>query len=479
MQRGALPVSETAWCEGADLSARSIVPEDQPAVREFYAALADGQPLVTCDYSAKAADGSILLLRDAAQLVPSGSRAVLHGFTFDITAAHTAEQQRAQAQRIDALTRMASRLVHDSNNLMMVMSGYGEDLLHALPPESPLRVNVREILAAGERVAVFTRQLSAFTRRAPASIAPVTADDLLNDIGELARTLPRGVTLSASAPGPTATALADRKRLLDVVEALVQRAASGLPNGGEVSILVAIRQGSHFAAAGQSFHTAIPHVCIEIHDSGIAIYPTVLSRIFEPDASSDPVRQKLAPAYQTIREMGGDIEVSPSTPAGTTFRIVLPLATVKGEERPGEAGSGIAEPATDTGAPKTTVLVVDDEAGIRSLLSKVFLREGYEVLEAVQGRDGLDLARSYQGKIDLLLTDVVMPTMNGIELAQSVHAIRPSTKILLISGYMGGSAREFEKLPAGTAFLQKPFTLNALLAKVREVVSANSQAASA
>lgn len=527
---GTLPVIAGKWSAGGNLLGRNISPADLDAVRGFFSGIATGEPLISCDYSALSVAGTAIALRDIARL----HEGRIHGITIDNTVARAMSEQRAQEHRIAALTRMASRMVHDSNNLIMIMSGYGEDLLHALPPESSLRVNVGEILAAGERLAAATRGLSQFTKRAPVNLKPVTIDHFLDEVRLLERVLPHGVTLTVVPNAPGSVAMADPAQLLQAVETLIQRAASGLPNGGNIVVETSTRIASHIDASSP----APPRrACIEVRDTGLAIHPGVLSRLFEPDSSSDPLRQKLPAAYQSVRDMGGDVEASPSFPTGTSFRILLassiipkpapipaevtntpleaapkpkirvkevpeidtpsqlrvsePLPILSGTPPVAPVGPPVIppeflKPAEPPKAPvleplpsheKTTVLVVDDEAGIRSLLRKVLLREGYNVLEATQGREGLDTAKSYKGKIDLLLTDVLMPEMNGIELAQSLHALRPSTRILLISGYMGSNALEAEKLPAGTAFLHKPFTLNALLGKVKEVLGVTSRPA--
>ncbi len=667
ISRGTVPVSADEWDTGGNLLTRNIAPEDIAWVRGFLEGVSAGQPVSTCDYTAMQSGGQPILLRDIARL----HEGRIHGITIDIGAAHTAAEQRAQAHRIDSLSRMASRMVHDSNNLIMIMSGYGEDLLHALPPESSLRVNVREILAAGDRLAAATKVLTQFTKRVPVTLKPVDLDRLLDEVRLLGRVLPHGVTLTTVSNAPGVAAIADGSQLLQAVETLIHRAASGLPNGGTITVETSFRTAVHVEAA---FPGPVSRACIEVRDSGLAIHPGVLSRLFEPDASSDPLRQKLPVAYQSVRDMSGDIETSANFPSGTSFRIllgvangvkrtesapepkprirvkevpdsdtpsqprifepqpvhlqpppvnpvgpsvitpelllrpaveppapvqpvtpvpppvlaelpklaeppkpaepvkpaappvvaeapkpaepVIPAATPVVAEAPKPAEPVIpaappvvaeppkptepvipaatpvvaeppkpAEPVIPAAPPvvaeppkppepvkppappiiaerpvepvrpvqpiepqqaprtepatmeKTTILVVDDEAGIRSLLRKVLLREGYNVLEATQGREGLEVSKSFKGKIDLLLTDVVMPEMNGIELAQQLHALRPSTRILLISGYMGANALEAEKLPTGTAFLQKPFTLNALLAKVKEVLGATSRPA--
>lgn len=567
MLRGTIPVSPDRWDKGGNLLTRNIAPEDITWVRGFLEGVAAGRPVSTCDYTAIQASGQPILLRDIARL----HEGRIHGLTIDVGAAHTAAEQRAQAQRIDSLGRMASRMVHDSNNLIMIMSGYGEDLLHALPPESSLRVNVREILAAGDRLAAATKSLTQFTKRAPVNMKALDLDRFLDEVRLLGRVLPHGVTLNTVAKASGIAATADSSQLLQAVETLILRAASGLPNGGIITVETSVHSSSHVEAA---FPASESRACIEVRDTGLAIHPGVISRLFEPDASSDPLRQKLPVAYQSVKDMSGDIEASANFPSGTRFRILLGLADpfdraepaaepkpdpkpkirvkevpeldapsqprvfepqpvhlspppvnpvgpsvitpdllrptveppqpaaepprpvepvdpepVEAEPPPVAVEQAVAAPPVAPVEPpkapavepppveKTTVLVVDDEAGIRSLLRKVLLREGYNVLEATQGREGLETAKSFKGKIDLLLTDVVMPEMNGIELAQHLHTLRPSTKILLISGYMGANALEAEKLPSGTAFLQKPFTLNALLAKVREVLGATSRPA--
>jgi CheY-like chemotaxis protein/PAS domain-containing protein len=518
---GQLPAKE--WAVGGDFWARAIDAADLPAVREFYAAVCAGKPLSSCDYRS-----ANLWLRDTVRVEASadGKVARIHGISLDITEARRAEGQRHQAQRLDAVARLANRVAHDCNNLMMILGGYGEDLLHALPPESSLRVNAQEILTAGDRVAALASQLNALTKRSPVNVSNFGLDSFLSGLKPgLERLVPAGVTLAVSGGTGDVVVATDSEQLAMAIHTLVQRACAGMPNGGPVSVQGGLAAVGHVGAA----LPAGQYAQIEVRDSGLAVHPEALARLFEPDASTDPIRQKLPPLYQSLRAIGCDVEATSVSPHGTCFRIAVPLGSaekkasvlppaflealakppakpeVKPEPKPEppkpEPPKPKSKPAPEPEPPrpviktkpvepeppkpvapppappeperaKPVVLVVDDEAGIRSLLRKVLLREGFHVLEATQGKEGLDVAAAHKGRIDLLLTDVVMPEMGGIELAQKLHAARPGIKILMISGYMGAKGVETENLPKGTLFLQKPFTLNSLLDKVREALGA-------
>jgi len=517
--QGSLPVDMSAWRADAELAGRFGASGDLAPVREFYQAVLAGHSLRSIDYPVTTGSetrwfrDSVKVERDSA-----GKITKLHGLTTDTTNARRSDGQRAQAQRVEGLSRLASRVVHDCNNLIMIMGGYGEDLLHALPPESSLRVNVQEILAASDRLSVFTRQLNAFTKRAPAELTSTGIDPLVEGMkAELRKLLPPQVALTMNLNAAGAAVRTDPALLRSAVQTIVSRALGSLHNGGTVTIETSPFEETHVEVGMPWSLPDSSFVRLEIRDTGIAIHPDVLSRLFEPDASSDPVRQKLPVLYQSLRDIGCDLEVRSHFKQGTSFEILIPLSSAAVEEPPAsspaarmpaltpvflealnrprtkevpaEADAPLAPeppppPPAPTPAPppppppppapeppRRTVLVVDDEAGIRSLLRKVLLREGYEVLEASHGREGLELANAHKGKIDLLLSDVVMPEMGGIELAHAIQQSHPGTRILLISGYMGATGPEAEKVPAGAAFLQKPFTLNALLAKVKDVLA--------
>ena len=329
---GDLPFASEEWREGADFLGRQIVPSHLPGVREFYQDLVAGKPLASCDYQAQTLSGGVAWLRDVVHLETGadGKAASIRGMSLDITEARGVDAQRYQAHRVEALSRLANRAVHDCNNLLMIMGGYGEDLLHALPPESSLRLNVQEILTAGERLATFTRRLGLFTKRHPARISTFGLDAFLLGLRpDLEALLPAGVKLDIGANTGDTLVSTDPQHLASAIHTLVQRAVAGLQNGGLITILGGRANVRHLSEATPVGLAPGSYAKVEVHDSGLAVHPDTMARLFEPDASTDPVRQKLPAVYQDLRAIGCDLEVSGAPNQGTKFQILLPLGATE------------------------------------------------------------------------------------------------------------------------------------------------------
>jgi CheY-like chemotaxis protein len=412
----------------------------------------------SCDYCAKGRRE--VWLRDVVRI--EGDRA--YGITLDITDSRLREQAAAQTGKVDALSRMAGKVVHDCNNLLMITGGYGEELLAELPAGSPLRPGVEEILEAGRRLSKLTEQLAEYVRHPSPEQQPFLPDALLCELrDDMARSLPAEVELVVSCRGEGLWASGEAALVVHAVKTLVQRAADSISGSGRIAVGVSPAELTA-ASAGNTGPAPGSYVRIVIHDEGHAIHRDILARLFEPAFTADLARYGLPAMYKSVREMGGWITGESSAEHGTEFCIWLPRA-----EAPSPAPQVAAEPSVST---VESVLIVEDEAGIRTLMRRVLDREGYTLMEAGHGRAALELARNHPGPIDLLVTDVVMPEMNGFELARALRAIRPDLKVLFISGYTGLSSFDPAQLSAGSAFLQKPFTLNAFVAKVRELLEA-------
>lgn len=464
-----------AWRVGADFWSGRVVSAHLPLVKSFYEQALAGVPLHSVEYRATNIGANrTVWLRDVIRTVrdEAGGVTQIEGATHEVTHLRQREDSMAQALKVDALTRLAGRVAHECNNLLTILGGHGEELLHSLAPDNPLRANAQEILTAGDRLNSFTQQLNSFIKHPSPETAVLTIDNVINDYrDELRQLLPSTVRLIINTGAPLATANADPALLAHALRTLVLRGAEAMRGEGALAI-----ETSGVIAADPTAATRVTlapgrYVQIAVRDSGHAIHPDLLQQIFEPPAGDEPPRHNLAAIYKSVREMGGDVFVTSEFDRGTSFQILLP----RGEDAvPAPVGDAAApeEPATPPPAPAPraeTILVVEDEAGIRGLIRRILSRQNYEVIEASNGRQALEIAKDYAGTIDMLLTDVVMPEMGGFDLAQELLKRRPHTKVLFISGYTGLAGFDPAQLPPGSGFLQKPFTLNALLAKVREV----------
>ena len=492
LPESALP--KEAWRQGADFWTGRVVAAHLPLVKSFYDQLLSGTSLQTVEYRAVTTAGRSLWLRDLARVVrgADGKPLAIEGSTSEVSGFRQREDSITQAHKIDALTRLAGRVAHECNNLLTILGGHGEELLHSLAPDNPLRANAQEILTAGDRLNTFTRQLSSFVKHPSPEPSAIAVDALINDYREeLRQLLPSSVRLIVNTGAPQAIATGDPALLVHALRTFTLRGAEAMRGEGTLSIETSNSLAADPTAASRAALPPGRYLQISIRDTGHAIHPDLLQQIFEPPMADETPRHNFAAIYKSVREMGGDLVVTSEFDRGTNFTILLPrqkdavpdplpatpaVAAPAAEVAPAAALAAAPEvpvepPAAPTAPRVETILVVEDEAGIRGLIRRILARQSYEILEASNGRQALELARAHSGQIDMLLTDVVMPEMGGFDLANELIKERPEVRVLFISGYTGLSGFDPTQLPAGSGFLQKPFTLNALLAKVRDVFS--------
>lgn len=470
-----LPVPRDLWAVKADFWSARVLAADLAEYRSFYQLLLAGSPMRACDYRAASTSPDPLWLRDmvAVERLPNGTPVKLHGMTVDVTQTRRREDASAQYAKITALARLASLTAHDCNNLLMIMSGHGEELIESLAPDHPLRTNVQEILYAGGRLSTLTRQLTEFVRHTAAQLQVFPIDAWLADIHwHIRQEVPRAIELVMSLKSSGAAVQADREVLGQVLQTLVQRAAEAMPTGGTLTIETCPYELTDAITGCLSPLPAGAYVQLTLRDNGAPIPANTFQRLFEPNINGEAIRHNLAGVYSNLREMHGDFSVRSDAERGTVCSILLPRVVSTAEMRPPDE-SARQEPALET------ILVVEDERRIRALICKILTRHGYRTIEASEGREALELARSHVNDIRLLLTDVVMPGMSGVELAALIRELRADLKVLFISGYPGVPGASSSQLPAGSSFLQKPFTLQSLVAKVRETIGTRSSTAAA
>ncbi len=390
----------------------------------------------------------------------------------DISDRRTLEAQLQQAQKMDAIGRLAGGVAHDFNNLLMVIGAYAELMQDSLANEHPLRRNVLEILTASRRAADLTRQLLAFGRKQVQSLQLL---DLNQVIQQISRMLPRLIGEDIQLeflPGENIGLVrADPVQIEQVVMNLAANARDAMPDGGKLTIETASITADDVYVQKHSMVTQGDYVLLAVTDSGHGIEPEHVAHIFEPFYTTKEEGHGtglgLATVYGIVKQSGGYVWVYSELKKGTTFKIYLPriaegqfrARTVRIDERTSLKGW-------------ETVLLVEDETPVRKSEQEFLTRCGYNVLEAANGEEALGIARDFPGPIQLMITDVVMPQMSGAKLATELAQQRPDMRVLFVSGYAEKTVLRHGHIDVAAHFLQKPFSLKALSRKIRSVLKA-------
>jgi PAS domain S-box-containing protein len=467
-------------------SVRELVDmEDMDTTREWLVALRDGGGDVV-EIRTRTADGDWRVLEAVGKVLvdgPDGREIVVNAR--DVTerrqaeeALQASEEQLRQAQKMEAVGRLAGGVAHDFNNLLTAISGYSEFLIAQLDSESPLRHDAVEIQKAAERAAALTRQLLAFSRRQVLQPKVLDLNDVVADVSRLLRRLiGEDVQLAVHPATDLGQVKADPGQLEQVLVNLAVNARDAMPSGGELVIRTAnLVLTSPLSGAGGELEAG-RYVTLTVGDTGAGIDTSTREHLFEPFFTTKEQGKGtglgLATVFGIVKQSGGDILVTSEPGSGAEFTIVLPrvdapaaLRAVEGNGNGNGHGNGHASPAGGA----ETVLLVEDEQVVRRLVRDVLERSGYEVLEAQDGATALELCSGHEGEIDLLLTDVVMPQMSGRELAEQLTGSRPGLRVLYTSGYTDGEIDEDGALDAGVSFVGKPFSPDELARKVRELL---------
>jgi PAS domain S-box-containing protein len=392
-------------------------------------------------------------------------------FAEDVTERRALEQQLRQAQKMEAIGRLAGGIAHDFNNLLMVISGYSEFLLERIGPDPALRGPAQEIANAAERASSLTRQLLAFSRKQ--MLAPQVVDlnsVVTENLKMLTRLIGEDIDLVMVPNSDIGAVKADPGQIEQVVMNLAVNARDAMPQGGKLTIETAnVTLDANYAR----FHSPVKpgdYVMLAISDTGMGMDAETQTHIFEPFYTTKGLKGTglgLSTVYGIVKQSEGYIWLYSETGKGTTFKIYLPRAD----------SSVTALPAVPTvaaheqlGQGHETILLVEDEENLRQLTRQFLVSQGYNVIDAADGGAALRLSHAHQGPIHLLLTDVIMPGMNGRELANQVSPTRPEMKVLYMSGYTENHIGHNGTLDEGITLLQKPFTLPALKSKVREML---------
>jgi PAS domain S-box-containing protein len=379
------------------------------------------------------------------------------------------EEQLRQAQKMEAIGRLAGGVAHDFNNLLMVIAGYGDQLRRRLGSHHPLYKAATEIQGAIDKAAGLTQQLLAFGRRQTLQPRVLDLNAVVTEIvAMLRRLLTENIGLVTHLDPALGRVNADPSQLEQVLLNLAINARDAMPRGGVLTIETANIDWQEASTHQLIASPPRSYVMLAVGDTGCGMDAETQAHIFEPffttKGPGTGTGLGLATVYGIITQSGGAIEVHSAPGQGATFRIYLPEVDTEVELQE------TTRPAQPLPAGSGTVLVVEDELQVRELVQEVLLAEGYTVLTAADGDEGLHLCTAYDGPIDLLLTDVVMPGLSGPEMAQCILPMRPTLKVVYMSGYASDAMGDHGVLDPGTAFLQKPFTPDVLLGKVRETL---------
>ena len=448
--------------------------------RDVYADTAERQRLLDRDtYSDrqyddveatwKRKDGRLLQVQLSVRAVRNAAGQVDYYETFvrDVTDQRRLQQQLTQSQKMEAIGRLAGGVAHDFNNLLTVITSYSDLVYQDLPPDDPRRDDVDQVRKAADGAAALTRQLLAFSRQQVLEPKVIDLNSVVDNLKKiLQRVIGEDVELTTVLAAELAAVKADVSQIEQILMNLAVNARDAMPTGGKLTIETT--NVDYDPERQQRSDGSTEFVMLAVTDTGTGMDEATKARIFEPFfTTKQPGKGTglgLATVYAIVTQAGGFIWVYSELGHGTSFKIYLPQVDA--------VATTAAVARVDLPRGTETVLLVEDAAAVRAVARQVLQRQGYRVLEASDGVDALHLAARYQGTIDLVLTDVVMPRAGGRELAERLLTVRRDTRVLYMSGYTDDSVVRHGILEGGVAYLQKPFSPEGLARKVREVLDA-------
>ena len=470
----ASPAFERVWGHGVSALYRdrewlmeTIHPEDRVRFQAFLETVASGSADET--YRIVRPDGAVRWIHDRAFAVRNreGEPYRIAGIAEDITERRELEEQLSQTGKMEAVGRLAGGVAHDFNNLLTVIGGYSQMLLESTPAADPKRARLELILNASNRASVLTSQLLAFSRRQILQPRLVNLNHLVTNLkAMLGRIIGERITVETALDPALGLIKADPHQLEQAIMNLAVNARDAMPNGGLFRIQTSMA-ASH-PTNGEGPDESRRRVRLNVSDTGCGMNERVLERAFEPFFTTKDVGKGtglgLTTVYGIVRQNEGAIHVSSKPGQGTVFELSFPLVT---EERPEDVAPANLRSKPEAGE---TILVVEDEAEVRGLVRETLRCLGYNVLEAGDGYEALKLVEQHKSEIRLLLTDVIMPLMNGHELALRLKATSPGTKVIYMSGYTD-DVLAFHGIAPEIDFIQKPFSSADLAEKLGRALS--------
>ncbi|MCU1299218.1 MAG: hypothetical protein JWO91_3496 [Acidobacteriaceae bacterium] len=449
-----------------------IHPEDRDRVQEAADETLRGGVGRRIEYRMRHKDGSWRVLESTANAILhlDGKVEKLVIVNRDITDRRRLEDQFRQAQKMEAVGRLSGGIAHDFNNLLGVIIGYTEILQEQLGTTEPFADSLQEIFKAGNRASSLTRQLLAFSRQQVLEPKVLELNAVITETEKmLERIIGEDIELSTILDSSLGRIKADKGQIEQVLLNLCVNARDAMPDGGKLAIETKNFEMDGNAVRGYSYPVKTgAYVLLTVSDSGIGMDSATQAHIFEPFFTTKGEGQGtglgLATVYGIVKQSGGYIDVVSEPGNGAAFKIYLPrVAEEINQDRP------IAK-AIPSLQRRETILVVEDEASLRKLTCSILQRLGYTVLEAGSATEAMNVSQQLKGEIHLLLTDIVMPGMNGRELVKQLAVVRPSMRVVYMSGYTGQSIGCSESFAPDAHFLPKPFTREALGEKLREAL---------
>jgi signal transduction histidine kinase/CheY-like chemotaxis protein len=379
------------------------------------------------------------------------------------------EEQLRQMQKMEAIGLLAGGVAHDFNNILMVISGFSEMALHSLEENHAARASIEEVQKASKSASMLTRQLLAFSRKQVTRPRVISINRLISERENiLRRVVGDSIVLTTRLGKNLGNVLADPAQIEQVLLNLIVNGRDAIDGTGTLCVETANVEPNEVLAEKYDLFLDKSHVVIAVSDSGCGIDEETQERMFEPFFTTKEKGKGtglgLSTVHGIVKQSGGYIRVESQIGKGTVFRIYLPQIEESTQESP-----DALEPGSAPGSG--TILVVEDEPDVRRVVCQMLRIRGYEVLEAPGPLEALALFEKFNARIDLLLTDVIMPVMSGRELYEKIALFRPAIKTLYVSGYTDGKIDETGNLPAGVDFLQKPFTPEALAAQVARILN--------
>jgi two-component system cell cycle sensor histidine kinase/response regulator CckA len=452
--------------EFRSMTLSDLQPEQE--VRQFLEQLHDSSKTPPATWRHRTKSGRAIDVEMAVHEIQYGGRSAQLAVLIDVTGRGEMEEQLRQAQKMEAVGMLAGGVAHDFNNLLTIINGYTQLILNNLKPGDKNRHSAEQVMKAGERAAALTNQLLAFSRRQVLQLKVLDLNQAVASLGTmLQRLIGEDIDLRLELRPDLGRVSADPGQLEQVLMNLVINARDAMPQGGTLTIETA---NVHLDDSYAGRHLAVKpgsYILLAVSDTGLGMDEATKQRLFEPFFTTKPPGKGtglgLSTVFGIVKQSGGSVEVYSEPGSGSSVKVYFPRV---------DQPVPVEEEARKRQAPRgtETILLVEDDEMVRNLVRETLEREGYKVMGAADPLEAQRIAEGYRGKMQLLITDVVMPRLNGKELAKALVERRPELKVLYMSGYTDSAIVNSGILQKEVAFLQKPFTPAALTAKVRDVL---------
>jgi PAS domain S-box-containing protein len=456
-----------------ELGFKIVHPEDRPLLDSAFRGVFPSGSAITVRWLHKTGTVKWIEQRNVLLCDEHGQPLAIEGIARDVTERRSLEDQVQRAQRLESVGRLAGGVAHDFNNMLTVINGFTKMAVDDLSPGSAVRENLSEVLTAAERAAGLTQQLLAFSRKQLIQPNVLSLNTAVLDIRKmLQRLIGEDIDFQTRLASDLANVRADSGQIQQVIMNLAVNSRDAMPDGGELVIETANVgfDDDYVALHPESRHG--PHVMLAVSDTGAGMTAEVKARLFEPFFTTKPqgvgTGLGLAVVYGIVKQANGWIEIYSEPGCGSTFKVYFPRI-----DEPADQARTLVK--TDVRGTET-ILVVEDAPDVRNLTVRALKKIGYAVYSAGRADEALGWARSFTDPIDLVVTDIVMPGMNGRELAEQLTKMRPGLRVLYVSGYTEENIAHRGVLDTGIAYLQKPFTPASLGEKVREVLGPRAPA---